>query len=65
MKRFKKVKAPANYDSSERKIWNIVCGAITDVMNHHEDYFTDKGKRNVRASITKRVVGTIKNYVSK
>lgn len=41
------------------KMRRMVKGAVADVMKHHPEYFTRKGRRAARESIVKRVVGTV------
>ena len=46
-------------DRLYRILWKAVDGAVKDVLHSHPDYFTDKGLRNFRTSVTKRAVGQI------
>lgn len=45
-----------------RQLWRIVDGAVFDALYTHQDYLTDKGRRNARESINKRVVGAVLGY---
>lgn len=47
-----------------RQLWRIVDGAVFDALYTHDDYLTDKGRRNARNSINKRVVGNLMGFVS-
>jgi hypothetical protein len=47
---------------AHRRLWKIVDGAVRDAFEQHPDYLTEKGKRNARASVTKRVVGTVLGF---
>lgn len=47
-----------------RQLWRIVDGAVFDALYTHADYLTDKGRRNARNSINKRVVGNLMGFVS-
>lgn len=45
------------------QLWKVVDGAIADALSQHPDYLTEKGQTpQARASITKRVVGTVLSY---
>lgn len=44
------------------QLWRIVDGAVVDALEMHSDYLTPKGKRNARASITKRVTGSVLGF---
>lgn len=46
-----------------RQLWRIVDGAVFDALYTHEDYLTEKGRRNARNSINKRVVGNLMGFV--
>lgn len=45
-----------------RQLWRVVDGAVFDALYNHPDYLTDKGRRNARESINKRVVGAVYGY---
>lgn len=51
-------------DASYRQIWRLVDGAVRDAFANHEDYLTDKGKRDAARSVTKRVTGTLHGYAT-
>lgn len=44
------------------ELWGVVDGAVSDALNTHPDYLTPKGQRSARASITKRVTGTVMGF---
>lgn len=53
-------KAPARMKYEDhKKLWRIVEGAVVAAYDAHPDYFTEKGRKAVVQSITKRVVGAI------
>lgn len=52
----------AERSQAYRQLWRIVDGAVFDALYTHQDYLTDKGRRNARESINKRVVGAVLGY---
>jgi hypothetical protein len=44
------------------QLWRIVDGAVRDALEMHPDYLTQKGSRNARTSVTKRVTGAVLGY---
>ena len=40
-------------------LWRVVDGAVADCINKHPEYLTDRGRRSLQASITKRVTGSV------
>ena len=47
-----------------QQLWGIVSGAVTDAFNRHPDYLTPKGRHSARASIVKRVTGTVLSFAA-
>jgi len=39
--------------------WKAIRGAVKDAMNAHPDYLTEKGRKNMVDSVSKRVLGSI------
>lgn len=65
MKRRRRLKPPKEKPGGAyRQLWRVVDGAVTDALNQHPDYLTDRGlmHENCRRSITKRVVGAVMGY---
>src|SRR5438045_4186557 len=46
------------------QLWRIVEGGVRDLMHHHPDYFTTRGKAHLQDGLTKRVVGELHGYVT-
>lgn len=65
MKRKKRSKIPPQKTSKlYRTIWRLADGAVLDAFRAHPEYLTDKGRtKNSRASIVKRVTGTVVGFV--
>lgn len=63
----KRLRPPGNKgDQSSRQLWRLIDGALIDAMNFHPEYFTATGStKTARASLVKRVAGTLKGYASK
>lgn len=45
-------------------LWRIVAGAVTDALQAHPEYVTDRGRQTAINSITKRVVGQLVGHAS-
>lgn len=48
--------------SPYKQLWRVVDGSVADAFNRHPDYLTPKGRKSARASITKRVTGTVLSF---
>lgn len=59
--RFKRVMVKGSHPSRYLAIWRIIDGAVYDALSKHPDYLTEKGERDARRSIVKRVTGSIYN----
>lgn len=64
----KPLRRPSRKDSAFLKnadhalLWNLVEGAVADAFRSHPDFLTDKGRKTVVRSVTKRVVGQLVGY---
>lgn len=45
-----------------RSLWRVVDGAVADCINKHPEYLTDRGRRAMQSSITKRVTGSVLGF---
>jgi len=45
-----------------RQLWRVVDGAVFDALYSHPDYLTEKGMHAARASIVKRVTGSVMGF---
>lgn len=52
----------AKDDWRYRQLWRIVDGAVAAAFDAHPNYLTDVGRRSARASIVKRVTGSVLGY---
>lgn len=68
MKPKKKSKVPAEklakHGYNYVQLWKIIDGAVFDALKMHPEYLTDRGHRNARLSIVKRVTGAVLGYVT-
>jgi hypothetical protein len=56
----KRAIAPRAY----RSLWRVVDGAVRDCLNQHPEYLTDRGRRAMQASMTKRIAGAVFGFAS-
>lgn len=64
-KKYRRLK-PLKKGDDYRRIWRLVDGAVRDAFRSHPDYLPEgRSLKDVRSSIVKRVVGTIKGHVGK
>lgn len=45
-----------------QQLWHVVSGAVADAFNRHPNYLTKSGQKYARASIVKRVTGTVLSF---
>lgn len=68
MKPKKKSKVPAEklakHGYNYVQLWKIIDGAVFDALKMHPEYLTDRGHRNARLSIVKRVTGAVLGYAT-
>jgi hypothetical protein len=51
---------PQKLTDDYRRLWRIIDGAVADAFNQHPNYFSGSvAPKKVRASINKRVVGSL------
>ena len=60
--RWKAYRPPELRDDVYRQLVRLVDGAVRDAFANHPEYLTKIGQRNVRASVVKRVAGTLWGY---
>lgn len=51
-----------NRSKAYNQLYRVVDGAVFDALWNHPDYLTDKGRRNARSSVVKRVTGAVLGY---
>lgn len=54
---------PEKIDPEYTRLWKVVQGAVIDTFNAHPEYLTDKGKKRIAASLSKRAVGAVLSFV--
>lgn len=68
MKLKKKSKVPkeklAKHGYDYIKLWRVIDGAVFDAFKMHPEYLTDRGHKNARLSVVKRVAGAITGFAA-
>jgi len=63
-RRTKRTKMQKMPDATYRQLWRIADGAVRDAFANHPEYLTQKGQRDARQSIVKRVTGAFYGYAA-
>jgi hypothetical protein len=61
-RKLRKLKPPSDCAKSYEALWKLVDGAVLDCVKMHPEYFRSDRLTTVRASLVKRVTGSIHGF---